>query len=213
MLILKDTIMPHLGEKISYTGADLSTAKKAMIMIHGRGASAENMVDLARHLKSEDTFLVIPQAANFSWYPNRFIEKRLSNEPGISSAFALIKSIVRALNGAGFSTRDIYMLGFSQGACLCADFCARNPDRYGGLFVLSGGLIGDVINSNDYQGNLLKTPVFLGCSTADFHIPEDRVHQSSTIFEALNADVSKRIYPNMGHTINMDEIDFINSLL
>ena len=122
--------------------------------------------------------------------------------------------LLQQLNREGIESQNIYLLGFSQGACLAADYVVRFPKRYGGLFVLSGGLIGDQLDETDYSGSdLHDTPVFLGCSDNDFHIPEERVHQSAQIFESLKAKVTKRIYPNLGHTICQDEIDFINSIL
>jgi len=208
MLKLSNPIPPHLGEHIIFRG-NPESAEKAMIMIHGRGATAESMAGLADEFKVDKISFIIPQAANFTWYPYRFIEKREANEPGISSGLSLIDAIVNALNKNGIEKDDIYMLGFSQGACLTIDYVARNPDKFGGIFVLSGGLIGDVLNINDYKGNLQQTPVFFGCSDRDFHIPEARVHESAEIISKLNGHVIKRIYPAMGHTINTDEIDFI----
>lgn len=213
MLQLSNTIKPHTGEDIQYSGVELDRAKHAMIMIHGRGASAESILSLADELQLKDTVVIAPQAEDFTWYPYRFIEPREKNEPGISSGLALIDSIKNALNENGISNEKIYLLGFSQGACLTIDYAARNPDRYGGVFVLSGGLIGDKLNENDYSGDLKQTPVFFGCSDNDFHIPEVRVHQSADILKKLNADVTKKIYPGMGHTVNMDEIKIINQII
>jgi phospholipase/carboxylesterase len=156
---------------------------------------------------------VIPQAADFTWYPYRFIESRAANEPGLTSGLHLIDTLVNAVIDNGLNREKVYLLGFSQGACLAADYVARNPAAYGGLFVLSGGLIGKQINLADYCGDLDNTPVFLGCSDSDFHIPESRVHETASIFEQLNADVTKRIYAGMGHTVNQDELDFINLVL
>ena len=209
MLKLNDTIPPHGGDKILYTGEAPEKAASAMIMIHGRGATADSMLPLEDALAIENMSYIIPQASGFAWYPHRFIEQRELNEPGVSSALRLIGSILDAFNEFGFTKENIYLLGFSQGACLVADFAARHTDRYGGIFILSGGLIGKQINGADYKGNLDQTPVFLGCSDSDFHIPEERVHESAAIFEQLSATVTKRIYPGMDHTINEDELAFI----
>jgi phospholipase/carboxylesterase len=213
MLNINHTIDPHDGQSIIYAGADIEHAESAMIVLHGRGATAESMVGLVSEIYAENMVYVIPQAKNFAWYPYRFTEKRAVNEPGISSGLSLIQSIVNALNEKGIQQERIFFLGFSQGACLVADFIARYPAKYGGLFVLSGGLIGYQIDQNEYEGDLMQTPVFLGCSDVDFHIPEQRVHESARIFEHLNADVTKKIYPNMGHTINRDEINFVRKVI
>ena len=213
MLKLNNVLEPHVGDKILYSGVDLENAKNAMILIHGRGSNAESILPLANELKLEDTIVAAPQANQFTWYPYRFIEKREVNEPGISSGLALIDSIISSLNDSGISSDNIFLLGFSQGACLTLDYAARNPKKYAGIFALSGGLIGEKLNWNDYSGNLERTPIFLGCSDNDFHIPEERVHESGKIFNELSAEVTKKIYNNMGHTISYDEIVEINSII
>ena len=213
MLQLDNTIPPHTGDKIIYAGAVLNEADMAMILLHGRGAGAVSMTGLIEHIFTDRISYVLPEAHNLTWYPYRFIEKRGANEPGISSGLTLIDALVQALGRRQIPREKIYLLGFSQGACLAADYIARHPSRFGGIFILSGGLVGDRLNNRDYQGDLVQTPVFLGCSTTDFHIPETRVHESAAIFETLNAAVTKRLYPGLGHTINRDELDFVNHLL
>lgn len=213
MLKLNNTIEPHKGERILYSGSDLESAKRAMILIHGRGATAESILSLSNEFNLEDTIFVAPQARDCAWYPYRFIEARAKNEPGITSGLTLINSIIAALNESGIENNSISLLGFSQGACLTIDYALRYPKKYAGVFVLSGGLIGDVINPNDYKGDLENTPIFFGCSNIDFHIPEVRVNESAEITKSLNADVTVKIYENMGHTINEDEIEIINSIL
>ena len=213
MFKVENTIEPHLGETILQFGAELQSAKKAMIMIHGRGASAESIADLGNHFNSDDIVYIAPQAEGYAWYPYRFIEKRQSNEPGISSGLKLIDSIAATLNSAGISSENIYLLGFSQGACLAVDYAARHPHKYAGVFCLSGGLIGESLDPLDYSGDLKHTTVFFGCSENDLHIPEERIHESAEIFSSLNADVTKRIYPKLGHNINRDELAFINEIL
>ncbi|MDX1700759.1 MAG: dienelactone hydrolase family protein [Melioribacteraceae bacterium] len=213
MLKLNNVLEPHSGDKILYTGVDLENAKTALILIHGRGSTAESILPLANELNLDDTIVIAPQADQFTWYPYRFIEKRERNEPGISSGLALIDSIIYSLNDSGISTDNIFLLGFSQGACLILDYAARNPKKYAGIFALSGGLIGEKLNWNDYSGNLEKTPVFLGCSDNDFHIPEERVHESGKIFNELSSDVTIKIYNNMGHTISYAEIEEMNTII
>lgn len=213
MLELKKVIPPHLGNKILFAGNDFSKASKALIMIHGRGSNAESILSLSQEIPNEDVIFIAPEANEFRWYPYRFIDKRENNEPGISSGLVLIDSIISSLIDTGFTSTNIFLMGFSQGACLVLDYAARYPQRLGGVIALSGGLIGDFLNPNDYKGNLEKTPIFIGCSTNDFHIPEVRVHESAEIFTNLNAEVTKKLYPGMGHTINSDEISIINSIL
>lgn len=213
MLKLNNTIEPHKGERILYSGSDLESAKRAMILIHGRGATAESILSLSNEFNLDDIIFIAPQARDFAWYPYRFIEARAKNEPGITSGLTLINSIIAPLNESGIENYSISLLGFSQGACLTIDYALRYPKKYAGVFVLSGGLIGDVINPNDYKGDLENTPIFFGCSNIDFHIPEVRVNESAEITKSLNADVTVKIYENMGHTINEDEIEIINSIL
>jgi len=204
---------PHTGEKIIYAGAAIENADSAMILLHGRGADAASMKGLIDQFTVEKMLYIFPEADNFSWYPYRFIEKREANEPGITSGLTLIDAIVQALDRQGIPKEKIYLLGFSQGACLAAEYTARHTSRFGGIFILSGGLIGELLDGRDYDGDLQQTPVFIGCSDADFHIPESRVHESAAIFETLNAAVTKRIYQDSGHTINRDELDFIGGKL
>jgi len=213
MLNLEKTIPPHTGEKIFYSGSPVDLAVSAMILLHGRGADAASMKNLTEQFSADKMLYIFPEADDFTWYPHRFIERREANEPGVSSGLRLIGAIIKALAERGIPRENTFLLGFSQGACLASDFAARFPDRFGGVFALSGGLIGDVLDRKVYQGDLQQTPVFLGCSDRDFHIPEARIHESAAIFENLNAVVTKRLYPNMGHTVNRDEINMINQVL
>jgi predicted esterase len=213
MLKLNDTVAPHLGDKILYAGSGIENASFALIMMHGRGSTAESIISLSQELELKDTIIIAPQADQFTWYPYRFIEKRNMNEPGITSGFVLIDSIIKSLNLNNIETENIYLLGFSQGACLALDYAARKPRKYAGIFGLSGGLIGDILNADDYSGDFHGTPVFLGCSDNDFHIPESRVHETAEILSNLNSKVIKKIYPGMGHRISMEEVGAINKLL
>lgn len=207
---------PHAGLPVRTLGAGLGEAKAAMILIHGRGSSAGDMLGLARMLAQDGFVYVAPQAAGNTWYPNRFLAPIESNEPNLSSALAVVETLVAQLGEQGIPQEKIILLGFSQGACLVQEYAVRNPGRFGGRFGgivgLSGGLIGPPGSQWNFGGSLKGTPVFLGCSDVDFHIPLERVDESATVFERLGADVTKRIYPGMGHTVNEDEIGFVREL-
>ncbi|TDB60791.1 alpha/beta hydrolase [Arundinibacter roseus] len=195
-------------------GAPLSKAEKVMLMVHGRGASAESILSLSEYFPDPNLAFVAPQATQNSWYPYSFMAPTQQNEPGLSSALGVLGTIVDALhNEYGFAYEHIYLLGFSQGACLALDYAARNPTQYGGVFGLSGGLIGPEGMLPDYGGNLAGTPVFLGCSDVDFHIPKERVQESDAIFKSLNANVLTKLYENFGHSINDDELKIVNAVL
>ena len=211
---------PHSSDSAFHTGAELSDAWGAMVCIHGRGATARSMLTLTDHLDLERFHITAPQAHEFTWYPYSFLEPTERNEPGIASGLATIDEIVRSFEDAGLDSSCIFLLGFSQGACLAAEYAARAASRHegnglrlGGVFCLSGGLIGSPEETREYSGSLHGTPVVLGCSDVDMHIPESRVHETATVLEELNADVDEQIYPGMGHTINADEIERINLVL
>jgi phospholipase/carboxylesterase len=199
-------IGPHQKSNTVRAGADLDSADGAMIMIHGRGATAESIITLADELGDHNLHLVAPQASQFQWYPYSFLAPTDRNEPGLSSGLQAIHDIIVDLESKGVSKDKIILLGFSQGACLASEYVARHPAKYGGLIVLSGGLIGDSISSDNYSGSLEVTPVFMGCSDIDPHIPVQRVHESAEILEGLGASLTKNIYPGLGHTVIKDEI-------
>ena len=192
-------------------GQPLAAAKAVLIMLHGRGASAENILSLVPELDQPDFAYLAPQAAGNTWYPYRFLEPREKNEPHLTSALATISGLVEHVLGQGFGPEQIGLLGFSQGACLAVEWAARNPRRYGGVFVLSGGLIGDVLTP--IPGSLDGTPAFFGCSDVDFHIPKERVTESAEMLRTMNAEVTVRLYPGMGHTINEDEIAAVHGIM
>jgi predicted esterase len=194
-------------------GVRLSEARAAMIMIHGRGATAESILDLAEEFHQPGFAYLAPQAAGGQWYPFRFLEPVERNEPYLSSALTVITNLIGRVNEAGIPTERIILLGFSQGACLALEYAGRTAARYGGVVGLSGGLIGDSVSVADYPGNLDGSPVFLGCSDTDFHIPQERVNLSAIILRQLGGNVTKRIYPGMGHTVNGDEIDFVEDMM
>ncbi len=204
---------PHQGQHIVHYGALLDEAKAAMIMIHGRGASAHDIISLAFEIDLPQVAYLAPQANKNSWYPYSFLSPIEQNEPELSSGLAVIDSIIESLKQKGFTEEQIYLLGFSQGACLSLEYAARNPKKYGGVFALSGGLIGREINPNNYSGSLEESVVFLGCSDVDPHIPLQRVDDTEEIFKKLGANVTKRIYSGMAHTVNEDEIDFITETI
>lgn len=197
---------PHQSANTVHAGADPGSASGAMIMIHGRGATAESIIPLADEFGNFNLHLAAPQASGFQWYPYSFLAPVERNEPGLSSGLQAIHDIRTDLSQKGIPDEKIILLGFSQGACLASEYVARHPAKYGGLIVFSGGLIGDELHPDEYEGSLEGSPVFLGCSNIDPHIPAERVHESSKILEKLGAAVKISIYPGMGHTINEDEI-------
>ncbi|HMR67729.1 MAG TPA: phospholipase, partial [Anaerolineae bacterium] len=191
---------PHQDQKVYTAGKSLAEAKAAMILVHGRGATAPSILSLGQEFDHPDLAYLAPQAANYTWYPYSFLAPLDHNEPGLSSGLAKIGELVARVEAAGIPAEKIIIAGFSQGACLASEFVARNARRYGGLLVFSGGLIGPPGTPRDYEGSLEGTRVFLGCSDIDPHIPEARVHESAGVFERLGAQVVEKIYSGMGHT-------------
>jgi len=204
---------PHQKEKTVFAGAKPGKAKAAIILLHGRGATAESILTLADEFTGEDILYAAPQAAGFQWYPYSFLAPSQKNESGLSSGLQAIFDIVTDLESKGIKKEKTVLAGFSQGACLASEFVARHPAHYGGLLAFSGGLIGDEVLSENYSGSLNNTPCFLGCSNIDPHIPLERVRESENILTGMGADVSTKIYKGMGHTINQDEIDEANSII
>src|SRR5258707_5770113 len=195
----------HQGQPVLRAGEPLDQpgrAKAAMIMVHGRGASAEDILGLASEFRAPGFAYLAPQAANHTWYPNPFLAPIASNEPYLSSALAVLENLIAEVNAAGIPSERIMLLGFSQGACLSLEFMARHGRRYGGIAALSGGVIGpkDAPRSFDIPANsLVGTPVLLGCSDVDPHIPKERIDFTADVMRALGADVTMRLYPNMDH--------------
>jgi predicted esterase len=204
---------PHESQPVVEAGTPLQQAKTALILIHGRGATAHSMLGLAQEVNQQQMAYLAPQAMMNTWYPQRFIVPRSANEPWLSSALQKVHATVQMAHDAGIAYDHIALVGFSQGACLVAEYVARHPQRYGAVAVLSGGLIGQDDELTDYTGDLAQTPIFLGCSDVDFHIPVERVHASEKILRQMGAEVDKRIYPNMGHTLNNDELDALRQML
>lgn len=204
---------PHQHATIVTHGASPEDAELAMIMLHGRGASAESIIRLSQEFDNGKIHYRAPQANQFTWYPYSFLQPTEQNEPGLSSGLQLIYDMISNLQSAGIPKENIVLLGFSQGACLSTEFVARHPDKYGGLIALSGGLIGETIQKQNYEGDLEGTPYFVGCSDVDPHIPVERVDKSVKVLKKLGAKVTKKIYPGMGHTVNKDEIDQIKKMI
>jgi predicted esterase len=204
---------PHSGQRVLATGTPLDRAEAAMVLLHGRGATAQSILTLAEELSRPDFAYLAPQASGNSWYPFRFLAPIERNEPHLSSALAGIDSMLEHLGQAGIPSEHTVLLGFSQGACLALEFTARHSRRYGGVVGFSGGLIGPEGTPRNYTGSLDSTPVFLGCSEVDVHIPKERVIQSAEVLRQLGGQVTMRLYPNMGHTINKDELTSVRSLL
>lgn len=204
---------PHRGQPVLQRGPQPSAARLTMILVHGRGASAEDVLSLAAEFGTADVAYVAPQAAGRTWYPYSFLSPMQNNEPGISSGLDVLAGLVDGLVAQQIPYSRIALLGFSQGACLSLEFAARHPRPYAAVVGLSGGLIGPPGTLRDYPGSLDKTPVFLGCSDIDAHIPLGRVHESAEVFRRMGASVDERIYARMEHTVNKDEIKAVSALL
>lgn len=204
---------PHQDQPLETGGDSLTNAEGAVVLLHGRGATARGMLQLANEFARDGVAFLAPQAQNGSWYPNSFLAPLEANEPGLSSGLRAIESALETAAEADVSPERTLLLGFSQGACLASEFVARNARRYGGLAALSGGLIGPDGTPRDYEGTLEGTPVLLGCSDSDPHIPVERVRESADAFDRLDADVDERIYEGMGHTVNDDELRAVADLV
>lgn len=200
-------------KNITATGKELSEANKILIMIHGRGGNAQDILSLASHLNVKNFALLAPQATNNTWYPYSFLAPPEQNEPGFSSALEIIKSVVSDVKAEGFSSDKIYFLGFSQGACLTLEYVARNAEKFGGIAAFTGGLIGDRIYSENYKGDFQGAPIFIGTGNPDAHVPVERVEDSADILKGMNALVTVKVYNNRPHTISQDEVQRVNKLI
>jgi predicted esterase len=203
----------HQGQRVLGHGAEASSADRLVILLHGRGATAESMLPLAGVLSSPGMRFVIPQAALNRWYPQTAFGPLESNEPDLSSALEVIDSLVKDARQDGLSDQQIFLGGFSQGACLAAEYTARNSRRYGGLFVLSGALIGPPGMPRNYPGSFDSMPVFIGGSDVDPWVAHELIKESAGVFKDMGAEVDFRTYPGMGHDVNQDEIDAVRAML
>jgi predicted esterase len=208
-----DTQDPHANPRILQAGAPLDTARIVAVMLHGRGAGAEDILGLSQQFSARDVAYIAPQAAGNTWYPYSFLMPLQQNEPSLSSALRVIETLLDSLAQKQFTPDRIALMGFSQGACLTLEFAARHAQRYAVVAAFSGGLIGPPGTAKNYSGSFDGTPVFLGCSDIDPHIPVERVHESAEVLTRMGAAVDKRIYPQMGHTIIAAEIDAVDALL
>jgi len=205
---------PHDNQPVIYAGAPLDNADAVMIMVHGRNAGPNNILSLRTAIDRSRVACVAPAAAGGTWYPFSFLAPREQNEPGLSSALSVLDLLTTDLLTRGFPSHKIVLLGFSQGACMASEFVIRHPRRYGGLLVLSGGLIGPPGTTwDDVTTPLDGMPVFLGCSDVDGHIPKERVIESERVFDRLGARVKRTLYPGMGHLVNDDEIIEVQAVL
>lgn len=203
---------PHRDQPILLGGAPLAEATGALVLLHGRGGSAQDMLTLARDLcadspdRARGLAWLVPEAAGRLWYPFSLLEKVERNRPALNSALALVKRVMEKIAAANLAPERVVLLGFSQGASVALEFAARNARRYGGLIALSGALLGPEGTPRDYAGSLAGTPLFLGCGDSDPHLPKRRVDETATVFERLGAVVTKRVYPGLGHAMSPEEI-------
>ena len=204
---------PHAGQPVLRHGPAPREARLIMILSHGRGSSADDILGLAQQFSVDDVTYLAPQAAGHTWYPLSFLAPIEKNEPYLTSALGVLDNLVRQIGNEGVSPDRIGLLGFSQGACLSLEFAARHAQRYAAVVGLSGGLIGPPGTPRDYRGLFAGTPVFLGCSDIDPHIPLERVDETADVFRGMGANVDERIYPRMGHTVNGDELAAVEALL
>jgi predicted esterase len=204
---------PHAGQPLLAAGEPLEQARAALLMLHGRGASAEDILSFVGELAQPGFAYLAPQASGHTWYPYGFLSPLEANEPYLSSALALLDAALDRITAAGIPLERVIVLGFSQGACLGLEYVARRARRYGGVVGWTGGLIGPDDTPRDYAGSLTGTPVFIGSSDADPHVPLARVELTAEVLRRLGGDVTTRIYPNMPHTVNRDEIAFVRAMM
>jgi phospholipase/carboxylesterase len=200
-------------KNILTAGKEIENAQKAMILLHGRGGTAQDILSLADHFPVEDFALFAPQATGNTWYPYSFLAPPSQNEPGLSSALEILKELLDEIKKNGIPAENIFFAGFSQGACLTAEFVTRNAARYGGVIIFTGGLIGDRIYFENYNGDFEGTPVFIGTGNPDAHVPVERVRETEKLMQEMNAKVEVKIYDNRPHTVSGDEIDLARKLI
>ncbi|MFL0686008.1 MAG: alpha/beta hydrolase [Algoriphagus aquaeductus] len=191
-------------------GLPLDQAKKALIMIHGRGATADSILSLSSHLNLTDYAIVAPQANGNTWYPYGFMASDEGNHASLERSLGFIEEVFSEILDAGILPEQIYLVGFSQGACLSLEFAARNARRLGGVAAFTGGLIGEQLNPEKYQGDFLGTPIFIGSSKQDFHVPASRIQESAVLLEKMGAEVTVKLFDDSEHTIRAEEIKLAN---
>jgi predicted esterase len=204
---------PHAGQPVLQDGQPLGEAPVVVIMLHGRGAGPDNIIELAGAIGEPNATYLAPAAADRTWYPYSFMTEIAKNEPYLSSALSVVGALVSQVEAAGIARDHIVVMGFSQGACLTTEFAIRNASRFGGFIAFSGGAIGPVGTTWDETGRFDGTPMFFGCSNSDAHIPEARVNESAALCERMGAAVTRKIYPGMGHLVNDDEIAHARALM
>lgn len=204
---------PHAGQPVLRSGPSSKDARLVAILLHGRGASAADILGLAHQFSAKDVAYVAPQAAGSTWYPYSFLAPIAQNEPWLGSALRVIAGLVEDCAQQGVPAERLVVMGFSQGACLTLEFAARHARRYAAVVAFTGGLIGPPGTSRDYLGDFAGTPIFIGSSDVDPHVPLERVQESTAVLQRMGASVDERIYPRMGHTINADELRAADALL
>jgi phospholipase/carboxylesterase len=204
---------PHRDAPVFHRGTALNEARGAVILLHGRGGSAEDILSLADTLYLPKLAYLAPEAAGNTWYPYSFLSPIEENEPWLSSALLKVKATVQAAIDAGVPAERIAIGGFSQGACLTTEFVARNPRRYAGVLAFTGGLVGPPDADMTHAGDLAGTPAFFGSGDPDPHVPWKRVQQSADVLRAMGAEVTARRYPGRPHTITAEELDFAKRLI
>lgn len=201
------------SNQIITSGVPVRQAKKAIVMLHGRGASAADIISLQRVLHLEGMAIYAPQASNHSWYPYSFMAPAQQNQPALDAALSLVGEVVSEIQSEGIPADQIYFAGFSQGACLTLEYTSRNAQRYGGIIAFTGGLIGQELVTDNYQGDFVQTPVFISTGDPDRHVPVSRVRETIHVLESMNASVYQAIYPDRPHTISGEEIKLVNNTI
>lgn len=203
----------HLEQPLYHAGVSLEKCKALVMLVHGRHQTAQYMLSLVDRINMPQVHYVALQAANNSWYPQKFMAPLEQNEPHLRFALETYHTHITQLVQQGIAKSKIVLLGFSQGACLTAEYAVRHADRYGGILLFTGGVIGPEGTRWNYEGEFKGTPIFLGCSDQDEWVPEHRVHETAEIFKRMGADTTVKIYKGMGHIINDDEIEQARNIL
>jgi phospholipase/carboxylesterase len=195
---------------IKTAGLPLDKAKKAAILIHGRGASAESILSLSNHLNFDEFALLAPQAEGNTWYPYSFMAPDLQNRTALENSISILKSAWDQIISTGIKPENVYFIGFSQGACLSLEFSARIAQKLGGVIAFTGGLIGEKLQKEKYKGDFAGTPIFIGSSDRDFHVPASRINESADLLKKMGAKVKTMLFDDPEHTIRQEEIDWVN---